>query len=199
MHSFILGAVTFVTSAAVQASPIFGFVEVIGHRYMLHQDAETFEIQSANNEVTKTLNRLRTGDYLAFEGYISPAQRKAVIQSMDWVGLQRLLGFWKTRDKKIIEVSSFTTMKFHQGNPTEIFYRERKPHYEGKGVNVSYRVAPSVGSSWSLFIANQGSYKLGRMLLSDKELTISFFDSETGKVTKTITLQKVSYTKNAYR
>ncbi len=183
---------------AVHASPIYGFVEVTDHRYLLHQDAETFEIQSANSEVTKTLNRLRTGDYLAFEGYISPGQKKAVIQSMDWVGLQRLLGFWKTRDKKIIEVSSFTNMKFHQGNPTEIFYRDRKSRYENNGINVNYRVAPSVGTSWSLFISSQGKYKLGRMLLNDREITINLFDSETGKVTKTITLQKVSPTRNAY-
>ncbi|OQW48577.1 MAG: hypothetical protein A4S09_04045 [Proteobacteria bacterium SG_bin7] len=199
MHFFILGAVTFVTSMATQASPIYGFVEVTDHRYLLHQDAETFEIQSANTEVSKTLGRLRTGDYLAFEGYISPAQRKAVIQSMDWVGLQRLLGFWKTRDKKLVEFSSFTTLKFHHGNPTEIFYRDRRPRSENDLISVSYRVAPSVGASWSLFIANQGNYKLGRMVFNDKEITISFFDSETGKITKTVTLQKVSNIKNAYR
>lgn len=199
MFSLILGSVTFVTSIAAHASPIFGFVEVADHKYLLHQDAESFEIQSANNEVSATLNHLRTGDYLAFEGYISPAQRKAVIQSIDWVGLQRLLGFWKTSDRKLIEISSFTSMKFHQGNPTEVFFTGRRPRYETTSVNVSYRVAPSVGTSWSIFIANQGKYKLGRMLLDGKDMTINFFDSETGRVTKTVSLQKVPYIKNAYR
>jgi hypothetical protein len=198
MFSLVIGTVTFVTSMAVQASPIFGFVEITENRYLLHQEAETFEIQSTSLEVTNTLQRLRTGDYLAFEGYISPAQRKAIIQSIDWVGLQRLIGYWRTSDKKLVEFSSFTNMKFHQGNPNEIFI-DHRPRYEGNSLNVNYRVAPSVGTSWSFFLSNQGNVKVGKLVLFDRAMAISFFDNQTGRITKTVTLQKVPQLRNANR
>ncbi len=202
MFSIILGSVTLVTSMVsthiANASPIFGYIQVTNEGILLRQEAgAVFEIQSANIDVSSGLARLRSGDFIAFEGYISPAQRKAVIQSIDWVGLQRLLGFWKTSDRKLVEFASFTALKFHQGKPTDVFYRPKKPRYNENVPTLSYRIAPSVGSTWSIFLSNQGSGKLGRLVLLDHTMTINFFDSETGRVIKTITLQKVPSIRNA--
>lgn len=200
MLSIILGSVTLVTSMMANASPIFGYIQIAEDGMHLRQETGTYEIQSANVDVSSGLARLRSGDFIAFEGQLSPGKKIAVIQSIDWVGLQRLLGYWRTSDRKLIEFASFTSLKFYSGNPTDVFYRpnRRTPRYESEVQTLSYRVAPSVGSSWSIFLSNQGQAKFGRLVLVDNSMTISFFDGNTGKITKTITLQKTVANRNAH-
>lgn len=178
---------------------IFGLVHVNERGLFLKHNSYLYQMQGATVDVSSDLSRLRTGDYVAFEGYIAPEHNKIFVQSVDWVGLGRILGNWKTGDGKVVSFDSFTLMSIRNHKPGEIFYNFQKSHLDSTTLKLSYRISPSVGSSWSLFLSdNKGNIKVGRILLLDKTLIISLYDAETGQISKTIQLSRQSFSSHAY-
>lgn len=179
---------------SAQASPIYGLLSVANDKLMLIQENQRFEIASASIDVDRDLARLSSGDFVALEGFYNISQKKIIVNSVDWVGLKKVLGHWKTADKKIIEFRDYTTLMLHNylrdGFPVK---HSVKPRTRDQSIEMNYRMAPGVGSSWTLFISDGKKLHMGRMNLAGANISIGFFDIETGKIIKTLKLSRQSF------
>ena len=176
-----------------EASPIYGVLKVSDEKLYIVQEKQSFEITSASIEVDRDLARLSSGDYVALEGYYNVSHRRIFVNSVDWVGLKKILGFWTTADSRIVEFKDFTTLMLRnyergafpilQAHPTRV---------NTEVIQMDYRLAPGVGSSWTLFLSDGKKLHMGRMNLSGHNLSITFFNIETGKIIKTLKLLRKS-------
>ncbi|MDZ4661896.1 MAG: hypothetical protein SGJ18_09805 [Pseudomonadota bacterium] len=175
------------------ASPIYGLLRAADEKFFIVQEKQIFEITSNSVEVDRDLARLSSGDFVALEGYFNVSQRKVFVNSVDWVGLKRILGSWKTSDKKVVEFQDFTVLMLHNyEHSTFPINQVNTSRNRTQPIPMSYRMAPGVGSSWTLFLSDGKKLHMGRVNLSGHNLAITFFNIDTGKIIKTLKLSRQS-------
>lgn len=178
-----------VGSSAI-ASPIYGLVQTINQRLYLRQNEDLYLIQAGSEDVANDLVRLSGGDFISFEGYFNPSKKAVRVQSIDWVGLKKLIGYWRSRENISLEFRDFTRLIVYDANVNDVFVRLYNKNLTRTTSLLNYRIAPGVGNTWSLFLSDEKIVKVGRLTVNGDTATINFFDSNTGKVIKTVLLQK---------
>ncbi len=141
------------------------------------------------------MHHLHTGDSLTVDGSLeksagSPAASVAQIlsvDSIDEVGLQQLLGTWRTPRWEIFEFQNFNLLNLYI--PTA--------GAEG-GVNLQkthalkYILTPDAQTNrFSIFMSDDRDVRMGFLEVSESKLTLTVTDFKTGQVTDSIFLSPV--------
>lgn len=98
-----------------------------------------------------------------------------LLESVEFVGLRRLLGKWKSPDE-LVQFIDYNRMQFSIG-PKEL--------------RMSYALSPGVGDTWRIFVSAQDAVLLGSLEVRDETARIQIFDSETGSILKILPLTRV--------
>lgn len=130
------------------------------------------------------LKKLKTGDFLSFEGSRDSHKSTITVNALNYVGLRALLGVWIADDSSCYHFSSFTEFSISS-------------HITGKRCNdltqspyYTYITSPGT-KDWVLLISGQRASYVGDLkFLSSREIQIDLFDSETGDTLRTLHLRK---------
>lgn len=137
-----------------------------------------FTLNSPSTSTLIQIGRLEDGDLVSAGGVLDYTSRVALINSIEYVGLKKLLGRWYTSDR-IFEFSSFTDLHLYKPNPPNV-------------TNFRYSTAPSSGNDWTLFLSDTNNKRtvLATIRFSKTAATLKLIDSETGGIAETIRLTR---------
>lgn len=186
---------------------ITGSIVLMGQHFFLHPNpgqycalgktcgVDKIELQAANTKTQIILQQLLPGDSIRASVVASSTVGILLVESVDFVGLHRLLGRWishsnflshpssKTfsnslarRDTAVIEFQDFSNLSIMLSDSQNSFH---------------YAITPKDENSWRFFVTDSTSVRLGEIRVSETALQISFFDSVTGLVNETLHLQKL--------
>ncbi|MEZ0391003.1 MAG: hypothetical protein ACAH59_02230 [Pseudobdellovibrionaceae bacterium] len=183
MKSFIvlvlLTSVFFVCSLA-RALNIRGFVYQDKNGYSLI-DPETLTsspILTKSRDVERELKKLANFDSLLGSGTFSEKEKSKALnlETIDFVALRRLLGFWKSADDSLVNFIDYQRVSFT---------------VKGSRVEYCYVMTPSNGKFWRILLTDQTSVVLGSVLVENDKAEIEIYDTDTGDTTQRFNLQRV--------
>jgi len=190
LQPFAITFVLLMSYVNAMASPIQGTVHVGVDRVLnLVINNKNFAIKSQSVAVAQDLSRVGEGDLIVAEGYYSLASQIVYINSIDWVGLNRLLGHWRTDDWKVIEFKNYTQLYLYNTSLSNV--KEFSPTVtESTRHDIQYRVTPGTGNYWSLLLSGDRHVYIGELLLFDKTIALRIYD-DSGKFLKQLNLSRV--------
>ncbi|MGZ3743846.1 MAG: hypothetical protein ACXVB1_14400 [Pseudobdellovibrionaceae bacterium] len=148
-----------------------------------------YQTHALNRNVEDNLKRFENGDFIIGSGVLDVVNKKINIESVDYVGLRRLLGSWRGTDG-IMVFKDFSTMSF---TPQLSDINENKI-----GNNITnyqkefrYSMSPSDGNEWALFVSDDKGTSFATMEITKKSVIMKIYESESGKIVRTLTLGRL--------
>lgn len=142
-------------------------------------------ISSKSADVDLNLARLESGDFIAGNGTLDTTNKKIQIESIDFVGLRKLLGPWLGTEGTMV-FKDFSTMRFTP-RFREIRWDTKLSQYQKE---FRYSVSPSDGNEWALFLSDDKSTTFATMELTKNKVILKIFESESGKIVRTLKLER---------
>jgi hypothetical protein len=144
-----------------------------------------YKIAAQNPDVQDSLDRLSNGDFIAGNGTLDTANKKLSIKSIDYVGLRKLLGPWIGTEGTLL-FKDFSTMRF---TPRffDINLDSRLTNYQKE---FRYSLTPSDGNEWGLFLSDDKSTTFATVEFTKNKVIIKIFESESGKIVRTLKLER---------
>lgn len=147
----------------------------------------SYRIVSSNREIEEDLLRMQVGDYVVAQGYTH--KESVVLQSIELVGLRKLLGVWGTSDwnPKVYNFESFSKLIVQN----DAFFSS--PMNEN-GQAFSYHITPSFGESWTVFLYSEvtGASYSGTLVIHERQIKLNFVDRVSGMVVHRLKLKRLS-------
>lgn len=151
--------------------------------------------------IRATLSALKTGDYVVVTGTLSDSRRDGKIDevnvdAIESVGLSDLIGTWRSPKLQFVRFENYNTVSLFR--PQTLKTTSNRMSL-AKFRDLNYSLAPDIGSSYSIFLAdkrstpkNRGSVYVGRIQLQNSEaLTLEIFNPKTGEPAEVLTLSPV--------
>lgn len=176
-------------SVALSARPISGTVErdISGTYLRADSACVRYLVISTNSDTELSLRKLSTGDTLTASGKLSADNCTASIESIDFVGLKKMLGYWHSSDG-LISVQDFTSLSYYPINLKD--FQNGRTYAEVQPVNYRYSITPTSGKEWVLFLSDRNSTTFATIRFSKSRATMRIYDSENGNITRTLRLNK---------
>ena len=143
---------------------------------------ELWKIEGLSDQVNSQVKGLEGGDLLSATGELSKLNKTAYIETVDFVGLKRILGRWESQDGFRIYFKDFRSAVVEQKQPLPWNPEEEKT------LDLVYAILPLKDENWSLFMSNRKTVRVGTLSIQAKVLSIQLVDQRTGKVTEDISL-----------
>ena len=157
-----------------------------GHVYLSSDsNCGRYRVYNSSFEVTANLRKLSHGDAVSATATINTAECSVDIQSIDYVGLKRLLGYWHT-DAGMVTVKNFNSLMIYPKVGVQTLSELRTL---GAGAQVPnpivyrYSVLPSKGKEWVVFLSDSETTTFATLTFHRSTATLSTYDSETGVLT----------------
>lgn len=142
-----------------------GHIEQIGPDTFLLVKEGRFSLYSADPVVRRQFQTLNTGDFLS--GVASSIQEnRIVVESIKFVGLRQLLGYWK---------SDFGLFDFRDFSKLRIWLQEDSPALSHRGT-YQYTMSPSNNDSaqvWNFLLADQNQVFSGFMRITHNTMILT--------------------------
>lgn len=138
------------------------------------QTIKIYKLKAYTANAEEVLSKLKNFDHIT--GSARLVDDTLLLESVEFVGLRRLLGYWQS-PKVAIVFQSFQDVEFKLPSS--------KSEYK-------YAVSPSDGNSWRVFFSDQSSVTLGSLTVSENKASIELYDPETGETSQQFDLKKVS-------
>lgn len=135
--------------------------------------------------VQDSLNRLENGDFISGNGSLDTINKKLSIESVDYVGLRKLLGPWVGTEGTMV-FKDFSTMRFTP-RFREIKMDSRLTNYQKE---FRYSISPSDGNEWALFLSDDKSTTFATVEFTKNKVIMKIFESESGKIVRTLKLER---------
>lgn len=180
----------FAFSISAQASEtIKGRIKVIDNTYLLvtkSQIAYTLDFTSSVSE--QQIKRLKNGDFASVSASISTISPSLIyVTSVDYVGLDILIGTWRSDSNMCYEFTTFTRLYVYAPDELGLCLRGTNPDTFGK---YNYFINPDVGA-WNMLISSSNSEFVGELNIVDEDhLEIELFDARTDATLGTIVLRR---------
>lgn len=143
----------------------------------------TYNLTPANQLMAVHLSRMSNNDFISFEA--TRTDTELLISSINYVGLNKLLGAWSSQDGFCFNFSAFTEFFITQKGAKRCT-RDRKddPPY-------TYLINPSA-SGWTILISNidNRTYVANLNFISESEVEMQLYDSGTGDILRSLKLRK---------
>ncbi len=152
------------------------------------------KIVPASQGLLIDLQKLSTGDFIIGSGRFDPHRQLFVLASIDTVGLQQILGSWRSSSGQIFEFRDFVRLNLYnthqrvrlarRGVSSPKFFMHRQ---------MTYTLAPESGENiWSIFMADRQGVHIGSMNLSSRKMDLTLYDTVTGQISEKIELSLVA-------
>ena len=189
--SVALLSLTILAGSAAVASTISGTIRNDGQIngqpspiYLVTGGQTAFQIDSKAS-VLELVRRLRTGDQITAQGTISTDGKKLVIDSVDRVGLQELLGTWRSSRWEIFEFRDFTSLNLYVPTVDEGSASLVRTH------SLKYVITPEQSNRFSIFMSDNLNVRMGFLEVGSSKLTLTVTDPKTGQVSENISLSPI--------
>lgn len=183
-------ALVLITSSVASATQITGTLEKEANgRIFLRAEAQQcprYSIKANSNDAEGDLTKLQTGDAITASGVLNAFSCSAVIESIDFVGLKKMLGYWHSAEG-LYSIPSFNSLVFYPSKPQACLDCGLQ---NSNSIEFRYSLTPSEGKDWVLFLSDASSTSFATIRFTRLKAVIRFYDSETGKATRTLTLSK---------
>lgn len=188
LATFIVGFILALMAVPASADSLSGTISVSGLRILFVPDSAStpFTVQAPSAGTAAILGRLSDGDSIIATGTLDARNNIASIESVDFVGLRKVIGRWHIRDAKGLmrfntyqDVDVFS-IALANGNSSIVAQKSLK-----------YTVSPANNGDWIMFLSDDRSTQMGSFTLTDSLATLKLFNARTGDVSQVIRLQKV--------
>ena len=145
---------------------------------------KTYDLNFANPSIENMISKLKVNDYITFEGARSSTTNTIRIESVNYVGLNALLGIWQGDDTYCYNFTSFTELW--------IYLRAGAgcPARPTDGRVYAYTINPS-DPDWVILLSdNQANYIGDVTVISEGSVKFSLYDSNTGNILRHIKLKR---------
>jgi hypothetical protein len=143
---------------------------------------KNFTLYSADPEIREHINLLSQGDFI--EGVAtSITPPRLFVESIDFVGLKKILGTWKT-NKRVFDFKDFNLLSIWSFDFGNDFFSRKK--------NYTYSISPGEGPDWQVFVADENHVVVGSLDFVDNIAILTIYDSNTGSSREVITLEKIN-------
>lgn len=184
---FVLNLMT--GMAALASGTVMGTVEKDSAGTYLVADAscKRFQIQTISTDAEISIRKLSTGDSLTASGSLNTETCVAEIESVDYVGLKKMLGHWHSTEG-LMTVRDFNFLSFY---PTASSESRKYPFYVmAYSIDYRYSLTPADGKDWVLFLSDTNTTTFATIRFRGNRATMKIYDSETGKVNRTLYMSK---------
>ena len=156
-----------------------------GAQQLKTANGKTYLLTAENDNIQQDLLRIRSGDYLVAQGV--GKENTFLIQSIEMVGLRKLIGLWGSSDRvpKVFSFLDFNNLTIQNDS-----FFERSPHQENP--NFDYSLSPSFGESWTIFLSQEHTNFSGTLVFHDNQLKLNIVDNRTGTVAHKLKLKRLS-------
>jgi hypothetical protein len=152
----------------------------------LRGNNDLYKITSSQPNVLSDLRALKENDFLIASGAINAQARTVSIDAIESVGLQRLLGLWRTAKWQVFEFRDFNRVNLYSpsGVTAQQMALEQKREF-------SYVLAPDCAKRYSILLSDDHTVHAGSLQYSDGLVQITMFDTKTGQISEEISLLPV--------
>lgn len=182
--SIVIGFSLLTTAVFADSTQKFsGFLVRQGNISILHEErsGRKMKVVATTLESQKALALLKKDDYIVGYGSVmSPSE--IGLETIDYVGLRQLLGFWIEPGQSIFNFESFKHVSVV--NLSSNLERLLKKNYD-------YVIAPGDENSWKIFLSDENSVKLARLILAKDVMSLELYDSDTGEVIQKLLLRRI--------
>lgn len=176
------------TSFTVEAETLRGKLEFRGPAVFIKTEKyATLEISVQKPELLDQLRRLNDGDLLIGVATVESAKHLAHLESISFVGLKDLLGFWRTERWEVFEFQNFNRLILYKFTKIP---KNLTPSVMPK--ELKYTLAPEQGRRWSIFMSDDQNIHIGSLELEEKRVSLTIINPNTGLPTENISLLPVS-------
>lgn len=140
-------------------------------------EKQILPVQANTAQVDSILHELNSLDWVTGSGKITPGNT-LVLETIDFVALQRLLGVWESHSVRI----NFLDFR----NVTIDFWNS--PLYRKN--TYTYALSPGAGKSWRMFFTDEDSVTLGVLRVEQLFAELEIFDPQTGETSHRYQLHK---------
>lgn len=177
-----------ISARAYSADSISGTLERDSLGYFLKHTGskvcQRFQIVLNNVDTVRNLRKLSRGDLLSGLGQFNEPGCLVNIDSIDYVGLRRLLGHWIT-EEGIVSIPNHNTMTFYPASGLQ-----SGGLLSAQAINYRYSMTPSTGREWVLFLSDKTHTFFATLQLTRTSGILKIYDSESGKIVKQLRLEK---------
>nr|BFD59468.1 hypothetical protein CKG001_15750 [Bdellovibrio sp. CKG001]BFD62848.1 hypothetical protein BdHM001_15290 [Bdellovibrio sp. HM001] len=176
-------------SVGFSARPLSGTIErdITGTYLRADSACVRYLVESESQDTEANIRRLSTGDTVTASGVLDPNSCVAYIESVDYVGLKKMLGYWHSSDG-LLTVRDFNSLSFYPISVKD--FQKGQDYAIIDPITYRYSVTPSTGKDWVLFLSDATSTTFATIRFNKSRATMKIYDSETGNVTRTLHLSK---------
>ena len=148
----------------------------------LKSSATPFKVKPSSSSL-ENLSSLHDGDYVIMTGNVDQANHTIEIEAIESVGLQALLGIWRTQQWQVFEFRDFNRLNLYGSTMTP-----PSPVGLEKLREFSYILAPNSDNKFTIILTDDKDVHAGVIELAEKSVHLQLFDSKTGQVAQDISL-----------
>ncbi|MCB0407316.1 MAG: hypothetical protein KDD34_03870 [Bdellovibrionales bacterium] len=191
----LLYGLLFLISATASAYDLTDALEGIIYRtgnkiyFKSTGDFQYYKIRPTNAYVNRDIQQLESGDSLEASGYLEKSKSIFHIDSVHFVGLKKILGVWKDQTNNLFQFVNFEKLTVYLRPSTNRVHSMSSDYTPVK--SFQYTITPNPSNDWSILINDNLSIQTGNLEFEKNNIKIHFINSETGEITKTVTLQRV--------
>lgn len=151
--------------------------------YIRIDQGNPYRIINSNDDISEYLKGLNSGDLLSGAGEWSPQNPEITIQSIDFVGVRRLIGAWVTPNQQVYKFKDFYTLNIETPviyAPSRNEITQNKNLHRKKKITskaYSYSLTPHSADTWFIYITDEITTQVALLELKDKTAQITPLDS----------------------
>lgn len=157
-----------------------GFLEKRDGRYYMSKNTLKLELKFEDPEMLKVIQRLDHQDYISVDAFLK--NNILSVDSINYVGLRELLGFWKDRDGLCYYFSGYTNFKvFIPNSKISCSPKSIKEINQNDLTTYNYFINPNE-DVWTMLISNQIRQYLAELhSISSTKKRLIMYNAEDGK------------------
>jgi hypothetical protein len=141
---------------------------------------KSYSLSAATPLMASYLNKLDDGDFISIDADKNGQQTQLTVNSVNYVGLQVLLGTWSGDDNYYYNFKSFNEFSLSKKINADTAIKSE----------YTYLINPA-NTAWTILISGPyNSYLGGLNIYNSHEAEIQLYDSETGEILRTVQLRK---------
>jgi hypothetical protein len=177
-----------------------GYIERNNNTFYVVKNNLKLEMQFVDASIHKVLKNLTTKDYISVDANLLPAEentKKAikviVVSSINYVGLNEMIGFWKDRTGLCYYFIGFTKIKVFIPGPQLKCHPSSIPEiHRGNLTSYNYFINPN-DDIWMMLISNEKSQYLAELsTISSTKKKLVMYNAEDGKELSSVILYKAN-------
>lgn len=179
----------FLIGPASLAATYSGTIRYMDSERSLELEVNRFQMRykiNAKSDIMNYIRRLKDGDQVIVQGTLNSDGREIKIESVDRVGLQELLGAWRSSRWEIFEFRDF--------NNLDLFLPTAGQTNEPSLVrthSLKYVITPEQNSRYSIFLSDDTSVLMGFLEVQKNSLNLTITNSKTGQTSEKISLSPI--------